>query len=346
MVLIKPDQLVPKGASDGLAPTRENVARSLVESVHVSGQINEDFAKLTVELLIVVKGAEPVWAPIRLDALFLIGAREGKLDLALRRGEQARWQVRLAGQGEHRVQVELRAPIIAAGVRKSFTLAIPEAASTSVDLDYSHGESDIAIGGEEVLGQHEPGNGERAHLSAHLEPRSDLIVSWATRAEPGAGGSPLLTAKGEIAIDIDEEQVRTRSSWAVRCVLGATRSLEMRLGPDDEVTEFQIDDQPAEASIDRVRGTDKLTIGLVDPLRAGGVKRLVMKTRRSFARAAPARFRLPGFPWSTRANKRALSASRTVRTCSSGRPRLKGCALLTPTNCRPIYAPSLDQPRV
>ena len=59
---------------------------------------------------------------------------------------------------------------------------------------------------------------------------------------------PLLTAKGEIAIDIDEEQVRTRSSWAIRCVRGTTRSLEMRMDDEDEVTELQLDDQSAEAA--------------------------------------------------------------------------------------------------
>ena len=170
-------------------------------------------------------------------------------------------------------------------MRKSLSLAIPEAASTGVDLDFSHGESDITIGENEVLGQHEPGNGKETHLTAHLSPRSKLDVSWTSDADAGTRNSPLLTAKGEIAIDIDEEQVRTRSSWAVRCVRGTTRSLEMRIDDDDEVTELQLDEQSAEARIERVRGTGKLTIRLADPLRVGAVKRLVMKTRRSFVNA-------------------------------------------------------------
>ena len=75
---------------------------------------------------------------------------------------------------------------------------------------------------------------------------------------PATANPPLLTAKGEIAIDIDDEQVRTRSSWAIRCLRGTTRSLEMRMDDDDEVTEIQIDDQSAESGIERVRGTGKL----------------------------------------------------------------------------------------
>ncbi len=256
----------------------------------------EDFAKLTVELLIVVKGAEPVWAPIRLDGQRLTGASEGNLDLALRRVESGQWQVKLAGQGEHRIQVELRAPIMVDPARKSFSLAIPEAASTGVDLDFSHGESEITIGDDEILGPHEPGDGKKAHLTAHLEPRSELAVSWTSDAEPGRRAEPLLTAKGEIALDIDEEQVRTRSSWAVRCVRGTTRSLEMRLDDEEEVTEFQVDEQSAEARLERVRGTGKLTIRLVDPLRVGAVKRVVMKTRRPFTNAGARRISLRGFP--------------------------------------------------
>ena len=78
-----------------MAGKRDDAARWLVESVQVRGQIIEDFAKLTVELLIVVKGAESVWVPIRLDGQSLMGAREGALDLGLRRVETGQWQVKL-----------------------------------------------------------------------------------------------------------------------------------------------------------------------------------------------------------------------------------------------------------
>ncbi len=71
---------------------------------------------------------------------------------ALRRVETGQWQVKLGGEGEHRIRVELRAPIKRGPGRKSLSLAIPEAASTAVDLDFSHGESDIIIGENEVFG--------------------------------------------------------------------------------------------------------------------------------------------------------------------------------------------------
>ena len=83
-----------------------------------------------------------------------------------------------------------------APARKSFSLAIPEAASTGVDLDFSHGESDITIGDDEVLGQHEPGDGKEAHLTAHLSPRSKLDVSWTSDADAGSRQSALADGQG------------------------------------------------------------------------------------------------------------------------------------------------------
>ena len=69
----------------------------------------------------------------------------------------------------------------------------------------------------------------------------------------------------------------------------------MRIDNDDDVTELQLDEQSREARIERVRGTGKLTISLPEPLRVGAVKRLVMKTRRSFLNAGARRISFTGF---------------------------------------------------
>jgi hypothetical protein len=69
----------------------------------------------------------------------------------------------------------------------------------------------------------------------------------------------------------------------------------MRIDDNDEVTELQLDDQSAEALIERVSGTGKLTIRLTDPLRVGAVKRLVMKTRRSLVNDGARRISFTGF---------------------------------------------------
>ena len=75
-------------------------------------------------------------------------------------------------------------------------------------------------------------------------------MSWAVEADASGRNPPLLTAQGDIAIDIDDEQMRTRSTWVIRCVRGMTRTLEVRVDEQDQVTETRLDDQQTEAGIE------------------------------------------------------------------------------------------------
>ena len=77
-MLLKAVQPRDKDLGDASQGTRAELQRWLIESVQVRGQVIEDFANLAVELLIVVKGAETVWAPIRLDGQSLTRARDRK----------------------------------------------------------------------------------------------------------------------------------------------------------------------------------------------------------------------------------------------------------------------------
>ena len=294
--IIKADQLGPEPERNGAGGNRVDSPRSVVESVRVRGQVEGEFANLKVDFTLVVRGSEPVWAPIRLDDQWLMGAREVGIDLELQRGEQKEWQVKLAGEGEHRIQVELKVPLNIKPTRTALSLAIPEAASTSLELDLSARDSDIIIGANEYFGQKDLGDGKATRLTAHLWPRSKLDVSWTSNSDSDARNLPLLTAQGEIAIDVDSEQMRARSSWAIGCVRGMTRVLEIRIDDEDEVTELQLDDRPTEPGIDRTRGAGKLTIKLAEPLRPGASKRLVLKTRRPFSTSAPRKISFTGFP--------------------------------------------------
>src|SRR5262249_14920488 len=160
----------------------------------------------------------------------------------------------------------------------SLSLAIPEAPSTSLELDFDHRQPDLIIGSNEAYGQVSLPDGRGSRLSAHLSPRSRVDVNWAVEAESGDRNPPLLTPQGDIAIDIDSEQMRTRSSWVIRCVRGMTRTLEVRLDDQDEVTEVRLDDQEAGAGIEGAPGAGRLTIPLPDPLRPGAERRLVLRT--------------------------------------------------------------------
>ena len=130
--------------------------------------------------------------------------------------------------------------------------------------------------------------------SAHLWPRSRLILDWTDEAKSGFPPPPLLAAQVEIAIDADLEAVTTRSSWVIRCVRGIARRLEIRLDELDVVQTLKLDDQFLVAAIER----NVLTIPLGEAMRPGETRHLVMETRRTFPPNAPKTYAFSGFPLS------------------------------------------------
>ena len=258
-----PDRPTTGGPAAGATPAW------VVESVRIRGRVRGDSALLDVELAVVTAADETTWVPIRLDGQRLIDAREGPRILDLRMMKGGDWQVGLPGRGTHRIAVELRCPLVMRPARTSLTLEIPEAPLTSLDLDFDRRQPDLIIGTNEVFDQADRPDGQGTRLSAHLSPRPRVEVSWAVDAESGRSSPPLLTAQGEIALDIDSGQMRTRSSWVIRCVRGVTRTLVVRVDDRDEVTDLRLDDQEAGGGIERADGAGRLTIPLPEPLRPG-----------------------------------------------------------------------------
>ena len=128
--------------------------------------------------------------------------------------------------------------------------------------------------------------------------------------------------------------MRTRSSWVIRCVRGMTRTLEVRVDDQDEVTELRLDDQQAGAGIEGGRGSSRLTIPLPEPLRPGAERRLVMKTRRSYAGARGVGSRSWDSRSSTPASNPGRSASRRAPTSGWPRRRPRACGGSSPPSCR------------
>ena len=173
-------------------------------------------------------------------------------------------------------------------------MAIPEAPSTYFELDVPRPvqEVDVASGGS--VGKTVLAGGKGTRLSAHLWPRSRLILDWTDEAKSGFPPPPLLAAQVEIAIDADLEAVTTRSSWVIRCVRGIARRLEIRLDELDVVQTLKLDDQFLVAAIER----NVLTIPLGEAMRPGETRHLVMETRRTFPPNAPKTYAFSGFPLS------------------------------------------------
>ena len=88
LVVIKADQLPLSGPRSGSESKRAAALPWVVESVQVRGQINEDFANLKVELLIVVKGPAIRLGPHPAGSCKARSARaKAALELGLRRAD-------------------------------------------------------------------------------------------------------------------------------------------------------------------------------------------------------------------------------------------------------------------
>jgi len=296
LLVTRPDQIGAAGRRQAERADRGDSGPLLwaVQSVLVEGRVAVDYADLKASMTIVLKGSEAVWVPIQLDDQRVASAREGDRELLLQVGERRDWQVQLSGSGVHRIQVEFRAPVRTDPARKWLSVPIPEAASTRVELDCFNRESDLVLGSNEEYGLRDLGEGKPRRLSAHLSPRSKLEVTWTIGDGSGEGSSPLLTAQGEIAIDVEADLVRTRASWVIRCIRGIARNLEFRIDAEEELTELLVDDLSTEGGFERRQG--KLAVRLADMLRPGQAKRVVMKTRRSFKNPAIRRASFSGFP--------------------------------------------------
>jgi hypothetical protein len=299
----RPDLMVVKPDREGAAVLRMgrpdesgDSAPSLwaVQSILVEGRVAAEDASLKASMTIALKRSGAVWVPIRLDDQRVRTAREEGRELLLRMGQRREWLVQLSGPGVHQIQVEFRASIRSDPAKRWLSVPIPEAASTRVDLEFLDRESEIVVGSNEDFGLTDLGEGKPRRLQAHLSPRSKLDVTWAVGEGSGAASAPLLTAQGEIAIDIDADQVRTRASWMIRSVRGLTRRLEIRLDEQDELTDLLVDDQSTGGGLERAGG--KLVVRLRDLLRPGQPKRVVMKTRRSLENCAVQRASFTGFP--------------------------------------------------
>ncbi|MBV8555200.1 MAG: hypothetical protein JO116_06530 [Planctomycetaceae bacterium] len=284
-------------AGAGPVPDSSGAWAVVVGSVAVDGETSGDDADLAIEYGVQLGVTEPTWVPIRLDNQMVIEAREADRELPLRVVAGGGWQVELRGAGAHRVRVRAKLPLKATAEGHRLEFAIPEAASTRFRLDVAEQVVGVAAGGEPVDRAPMTIKGRAAtRLSAHLSPRSRLELSWQVESEPSARLGPLLSLRGEIAVDIDPGSFRTRSSWTVHSVRGATRRLEFRIDPEDDVLELKLDDQPVPATIERLEVATLMTISLPEPLRPGAPKRLIMTTKRPLATKSAARPAFNGFP--------------------------------------------------
>ena len=344
--LTKPDFVILRGEEYGklIASTKSGNGMNppppwafTVDSVNVSGTVENDLASLIVEEGISLAVDGPSWVTIRLDGLPLISASENGRDLPVRvEPAGTGWQVELSGRGRHPVRVSLLVPIRSTSDGKRFDFSVPEAATTRLDLSVARKTSEASSGiGEPIESSFDKAGG-RSRLRADLPPRGRLTVSWKVAEEAGSPLPALLVAQGEIALDVDPGSLRTRSTWSIRSLRGSTTKLEWRLDPADEILELELDGQVPSTEVEKTAAFTRVTIPLVEPIVLNQERRLIMSTRRTLPTGTASRLTFRGFALANaREQTGAIGVATSGNLWVSGSPG-RGIRRIDPRNELPI----------
>ena len=268
---------------------------AVVESLAVAGEVADDWARLTVEFGVAMESDGPTWVPVQLDGLTLSDARDGLGEVATRIVEGRGWQVELKGKGEHVVRIGFFAPVRSTVEGRRLDLAVPAVASTRIDLVVPQTVLDATTGVNEPAAIAPVDGGIGSKLSARLSPRPRLELAWRERADPSVKLPTLLSAHGEIGIEIERGSVRSRSSWAIGSIRGTSSQLVLRLDAAEELLDLEFDGKPIPVDPRREGGRSVIAIPLAEPLRPGTTRILNLNTRRPIASSGIARVAIQGY---------------------------------------------------
>ena len=182
-----------------------------------------------------------------------------------------------------------------------------------------------SAGPGEPVGSEATGVSRSTRLKAELSPRARLAITWL--AEEGADTKLplLLSAPGEIAIQVDPGAFRIRSSWSVRATRGIAKALQIQLGSDDELIDLEVDGQRPATGTELIGGAPRVTIPLAEPLGPGQERRLVLSTRRLIPTGSAARITFRGFPLlEAREQGGAIGIATTGKPLGQRRGRSRG----------------------
>ena len=279
-----------------VAKSAKTSPSAVIESFDLTGRVVGEWGRLVVEYRVTVPTEALTWVPIHLDGLTLTEARDASGDLPTRIATEGKgWQVELKGQGEHAVKVGVLAPVRSTVDGRRIELAVPPAASTRVDLLVPENVIEASTGLNEPMGLTASSAGPGVKLSARLSPRSRLELNWRERADPVSKLPTLLSAQGEISLEIERGSIRSRSSWILGAIRGTATELILRLDAAEELLDIELDNKPVQVEARREGSRSVVVIPLVEPLRSTASRTLLVNTRRAIPSTGTPRLALQGY---------------------------------------------------
>jgi hypothetical protein len=250
--------------------------------LQISGKVEGDLARLRLQYDIATQPEDTPWMPLQLGGIVLTEARVGDQPLPVRYEKDLGWQIKIPEGTSGSLQVEIDAVgrIRSSAAGSSLEMSIPEAAMTRVDL-VAPGAVEAAQAGSDPLAIESLVPSKTTRFHGLIAPRRNLDLRWTIAAQPPPSETPaLLTAQGQIELQIGRGSLRARSAWNVRCERGSVATLSFTLDPSDTLLAVEVDDRPIPGDIPRDAATRELTIPLPVPLRAGASTRVILLLRR------------------------------------------------------------------
>src|SRR5262245_51158540 len=173
-MLDQPDFVLQKGAerrkrsdTSTAAEAKPGSWPAIIQSLAIGGEIDSERARISIDFAITATTKAPTWVSLRLEKQKSVtDAREGDRVLPLRVAQDGGWQVELQGEGEHHVRVDLRVPVRSTSAGRSLSIAIPEAASTRLDVTVDQAVSEASLGPDEAVGLEPVRGGKGTRLSS------------------------------------------------------------------------------------------------------------------------------------------------------------------------------------
>jgi hypothetical protein len=327
--LDSPDMVLLKGAEyarlrgqtgPGVADGPSRPSATSITAIELTGVVNQDRAilKATIE---VAPGGDPEnsgegvswWVPIRMESATIVSARDqhGR-DRPLREVAPpgVGWEAEVEGGSPTQLTIELVVAVKSSAETDQFELALPASSRARLDLTLPGRVVEADLGAGRPLRPEPREDGAGSRVRASLPARDLLVVRW--RAATAAGdGPPVLTAQGEIALEVGRGLLTSRSNWSILCERGVARELELTgLDPADEIVSVLVDDQPVASPRPPPGAANptSLKLPLSTPLAVGGKARVTISTRRSLPTAAMSRTIIRGFPFQNAASQTGMLA--------------------------------------
>jgi len=146
------------------------------------------------------------------------------------------YQVRADKAGDYQMIVELRVPLAsnipgspAPGAERSFDLALPGAAVTTLTLDLPDAVKELRWNKNNVEKALAPAT-EQKRWEVAVGKVTQLQVTWKEPLAPG-GTTPLRTVRGQIAVRVDEAQVVTTAELTLTDLRGKAKEWRLWLPP-------------------------------------------------------------------------------------------------------------------